>query len=370
MPTPKLTDEQCREALDLWIEYGEYVAAAKSIGLSSNAFTNRVANARARGMDVGDGYRVKGTSTLYDAQTGEAKLQWVKTDTDRERQQELFKEAIAALAKDLPRTIIKPPKPTSDALMAIYPVGDHHLGMLSWDKETGADYDLEISENLLIGATNYLVKTTPKCDDAAVIFLGDFLHQDGMVSETPENKNPLDSDSRFGKMIQVAIRSMRYLIEAAARKHMRVRVIVEIGNHDISSSVFLMQVFSNIYENDPRISVDTSPQFFHYLRFGNNLVGVHHGHKVKADKLPLVMAADRASDWGETSFRYWYTGHVHHESVKDYTGCRVESFRVLAAADAWTHQMGYRQKRDMKAIVLHREFGEVARHTVNPEMLG
>ena len=371
MPTPKLedtvTDEECKEILRLWLKHGEIRAAAKEMGMDEKAFARRLAIARSKTLD--DGLKIKGTSILYDAKTGEAKLQWVKTDADRERQQELFKEAIAALAKTLPRVTITPPKPSTDALMAVYPVGDHHVGMLSWDKETGADYDLGIAERLLVGATDYLVKATPECDECAVIFLGDFLHQDGMEAVTPEHKNQLDADSRFGKMVQVAIRSMRYLIEEAARKHSRVRVVVEIGNHDISSSVFLMQVFSNIYENDPRITVDTSPQFFHYIRFGKNLIGVHHGHKVKADKLPLVMASDRAADWGETDYRYWYTGHVHHESVKDYVGCRVESFRILAASDAYGAQMGHRPKRDMKAIILHREFGEVARHTVNPEML-
>lgn len=371
MPTPKLsdtlTDEDCREILRLWVKHGEKRSAAEESGMDEGAFARRLEVARAR--ETSDGYKVKGTSTLYDAKTGEAKLQWVKTDADKERQQSLFKEAIAALAKDLPRVTIKPPKPATGDLMAIYPVGDHHIGMLSWDKETGADYDLKIAESLLIGATDHLVKATPDCDEAAVIFLGDILHQDGMEAVTPEHKNQLDADSRFGKMVQVAIRSMRYLIEAAARKHLKVRVIVEIGNHDVSSAIFLMHVFANIYENDPRITVDTSPMLFHYIRFGQNLVGVHHGHKVKAEKLPLVMAADRAADWGETSYRYWYTGHVHHESVKDFTGCRVESFRVLAAPDAYAAQMGYRAKRDMKAIVLHKEFGEVARYTVTPEML-
>jgi hypothetical protein len=42
---------------------------------------------------------------------------------------------------------------------------------------------------------------------------------------------------------------------------------------------------------------------------------------------------------------------------------------VLAAKDAWHSEKGYRSKRDMKAIVLHREYGEVARHTFNPDMI-
>ena len=50
-------------------------------------------------------------------------------------------------------------------------------------------------------------------------------------------------------------------------------------------------------------------------------------------------------------------------------GCRVESFRVLGPNDAWAENKGYRPAQDMKAIVLHREFGEVARHIVNPRML-
>ena len=49
--------------------------------------------------------------------------------------------------------------------------------------------------------------------------------------------------------------------------------------------------------------------------------------------------------------------------------CRVESFRVLAPNDAWAENKGYRPQRDMKAIILHRDFGEVARHIVNPNML-
>ena len=104
---------------------------------------------------------------------------------------------------------------------------------------------------------------------------------------------------------------------------------------------------------------------FQYFSFGKNFFGVHHGHTAKADKLPLVMATDRAKDWGETEFRMWYTGHIHHDSKKEYGGCTVESFRTLAAKDAYAHSGGWRSGQDSKAIVLHRDFGEVERHTIN-----
>jgi hypothetical protein len=72
--------------------------------------------------------------------------------------------------------------------------------------------------------------------------------------------------------------------------------------------------------------------------------------------------------WGKTKHRWWLTGHIHHQQVQDFNGCAVESFRILAPPDAWAAQKGYRAARDMKAVILHREFGEVARHTVSADM--
>lgn len=81
------------------------------------------------------------------------------------------------------------------------------------------------------------------------------------------------------------------------------------------------------------------------------------------------MATDRAKDWGETEFRYLHTGHIHHDTMKEYPGVKVESFRTLAAKDAYATWNGYRSGQDSKAIVYHRDFGEVERHTVNIAMV-
>lgn len=318
---------------------------------------------------VPDGFHVRGVSTLYD-EVGTPRMQWVKSSIDHARQDEMFRAALDAMAEDLPR--VKPtvaPKKTSDQLMACYPVGDHHLGMLSWAEETGADYDLSIGEQLLANATDHLIKSIPPCDAAAIVVLGDFMHYDSFESVTPTSRNQLDADSRFPKMVRAAIRSLRRMVQAALLQHGSVLLIIEIGNHDISSSIFLMECLSAIYEKEPRVKVDTSPRHFHYFRFGKNLVGVTHGDNTKMDRLPLIMAADRPEDWGQTTYRYWWTGHVHHDAVKDYEGCRAESFRILAPTDAWAANKGYRSGRDMKAIVLHKEYGEVARHIVNPAMV-
>jgi hypothetical protein len=189
------------------------------------------------------------------------------------------------------------------------------------------------------------------------------------VAETPASRNPLDADGRYFKMVRVATRCVRYLIKVALQHHESVHVIIERGNHDPAGSQALMLMLEQVMENEPRVTVDVSPAKFHYHRFGKNLIGIHHGDTVKMKDLPLLMAHDRAQDWGETEHRFWWTGHVHHDATQEFPGVKCESFRVLAAKDAWHSEKGYRSKRDMKAIVLHKEYGEVARHTFNPEML-
>ena len=318
---------------------------------------------------VEDGYNVKGRSTLY-RPDGEVAMEWVKTTRDQERQEEMIREALQAMTDKLPRLkSTAGPKSARADLMACYPVSDHHLGMLAWHEETGADWDLEAAESMLSNAMGHLVESVPSCEQATIILLGDLLHYDSFEAVTPKNRNLLDADGRYPQMVRAAIRVVRRLVQTALKHHRSVNLIVESGNHDPSSSIFLVEAMSNIYENEDRLIVDTSPSKFHYFTFGKCLVGIHHGDGAKPADLPLIMAVDRAQEWGEAEFRYIWTGHIHSDNVKDFRGVRWESFRILAPPDAWAAGKGYRSRQDMKAIVLHKKFGEVARHTVNPAML-
>jgi len=362
---------------------GNQLKAADKLGIPRSTLYDQVRTLKLKAAQQGwspehdlkhpvpDGFKLKGTSTLYDMQTGEAKIQWVKSNADKERQEEIFREALAALAEDLPKEAPIPcPSYTDDNLAACYPVGDHHFGMLSWHEETGEDYSLSIGKKLLKGSINYLINAAPACKDGLIVILGDFMHYDSFDAVTPAHRNLLDADGRFPKMVRAAIKTLRYMIRACLAKHEKLHVIIEIGNHDTSSSVFLMECMHNIYEDEPRVTIDRSPSHFHYWRFGKCLVGTHHGDKVKHDKLPMIMATDRQKDWGETDYRYWWTGHIHHDSVKEFAGVKCESFRVLAPVDAYAANAGYRSGRDMKAIILHKDYGEVGRHIINPKMLG
>lgn len=376
------TDRQW-EYLEAIAKHGSGGEAAKALGVHKSAVNRARAIVEARAAQHGyapdhdlthptaPGFRIKGTSTLYDKTSGEARLQWIKTTADAEQQEQMFRDMVEALSSELPR-IDPVPAPTGlyDHLCVGLPVSDHHTGLLAWHEENGGEnYSLEEAERLFMAAIDHLLDAAPMAAVALLALMGDFMHYDSNKPVTPTSGHFLDADSRPSQMVRVAIRLARYMIEAAKRRFGEVRVIVEIGNHDLYSSIFLMEALAAMYENDDRVTIDTSPRHYHYFRFGKVLIGTHHGHGPKLQDLPLIMASDRKEDWGETEYRYWWTGHVHHDQAKDIQGVKVESFRVLPPADAWADQRGYRSMRDLKAIVFHEEFGEVSRHTVNPEML-
>lgn len=312
---------------------------------------------------------IMGKVTVQRNAAGEVLQTWARYSPDDALRAEAMRAAIDAMAADLPR--VKPRKAKGewrDDLLTVYPIGDPHFGMLSWPDETGEDWNLEIARQVHCDAMAALVEAAPRSETALVVNLGDALHFDSLEAKTPRSGHLLDADGRYARVVDVAIQTMRQCIESALGKHKRVHVICVPGNHDETGGLWLARVLSIAYEREPRVTVDTSPGVFAYYRFGKVLLGVHHGHTCKPDKLPGVMACDRAKDWGETEHRHWLTGHVHHESRKEYAGVTVESFGTLAARDAYATNGGWRSARPMQAIVYHREAGEVARSRVNAEM--
>lgn len=314
------------------------------------------------------GFAVKGTSTLY-RDDGTVAQQWVKTTADAEMRLAAMVAACESLAADLPQL---PPRRASGAwrtdLLTVYPIGDPHIGMYAWGDETGEDWDLGIAERVHCGAMAELVHAVPATERAIVLNLGDLFHYDGLAAVTPRSGHNLDADGRYAKMIDVGIKILRQCIESALTKHKTVHVMSLPGNHDESSALFLSVALRHIYEREPRVTIEASPALFQYFRWGQVLLGAHHGHTAKADKLPGIMATDRAKDWGETLHRHWLTGHIHHESKKELAGCTVESFNTLAGKDAYATNGGWRSGRSMQAVIYHREHGEVARSKVHAAM--
>lgn len=315
---------------------------------------------------------VKGTSTLYGA-TGDQKLQWVKTNVGMEQQLEALREAVEALKEDIPT---QPPIPfdyasqrASEKLLNLHVLTDYHMGMLSWGEESGEDWDIKIAERMLIEWFAHSLLRAPKAKIGVLANIGDLLHFDGMQAITPTSGNLLDSDTRYPKVVRVVIRSLVAVINMMLQKYEYVHLIMSDANHDMAGEVWLREMFSVFYANEDRISVDTNPSTYNCIEHGLTSIFFHHGHKKKVNNVDSVFAAKYREVFGRTKFSYCHMGHLHHIEVKESNLMIVEQHRTMAPNDAYSSSHGYLTGRSAPIITYHKEFGEVGRITVTPEML-
>ena len=312
---------------------------------------------------------VRGISTYYNAE-GKASGQWVKSRLDDVQLQEMMRQTIDAMKEDIPRLTALPAPPLSnDNLLNCYVITDFHLGMLSWDEETGENWDVAIAEKLVIKWFEQAIAQSPNADTAVFAQLSDFLHFDGMDAVTPASKHLLDVDTRFAKLVRSAIRVLRTVIDMLLAKHQKLHIIMADANHDPVSQIWLREWFSVLYENEPRVTVDKSPNPYNAYEFGNVALFFHHGHKRKVANVSEVFAGQFREMFGRTKYAYAHMGHMHHLDIKENNLMIVEQHRTLAPGDAYSARSGWLSGRDAKVISYDRRYGEVSRLTINSDML-
>jgi len=358
-------------------DHGSNRKAAKALGINTRTLERRRARLALKGWSpehgmtrhVPDGFNVNGVSTLY-REDGTIAAQWVKSSADAERREALMREALAALSESIPRA--KPvavPAAGDEDLLNCFVVTDFHLGALSWAPETGADWDTDLAERTLVEWFNQAIAQAPKAKTALLAQISDLLHWDGFDAKTPTSGHLLDADTRFPRLVRVAIRVLRQVIEMLLRTHERLHIIMADANHDPVSQVWLREWLAMFYENDPRVTVDTSPSPYNVYEFGNVAIFTHHGHKRNVGNVAEVFAAKFREIFGRTKYAYAHMGHLHHLDVKENNLMVVEQHRTLAAADAYTARGGWLSGRDAKCITYHRQYGEVGRTTVSFDMV-
>lgn len=369
------------EILRALVENGSQRKTAKALGIAQSVVSATLTRVRAKAARQGhapdhdmtrtapDGFHVKGVSTYYNRE-GKPTGQWVKTNIDQDRQLELLREAVAAVREEIaPVPAVSPPASTMDHLLNCYVITDYHLGAMSWGEETGADWDLQIAEALLVDWFAAAIAQAPDARVGVFAQLGDMLHWDGLEAVTPTSKHVLDADSRFQKIVRVAIRVFRRIVGMLLLKHETVRVIMAEGNHDLASSAWLRELFAALYEGEPRVTVEVRPDPYYCVEWGATSLFFHHGHKKKLDSLETVFVAKFREVFGRTRHSYAHTGHLHHDRVRETNTMLLEQHRTLASPDSHASRGGWISGRDAKVITYHDGFGEVSRVTVSPDMV-
>lgn len=400
MPLPI---EELRRRADAYREHGTLIKAAAALGIGKSALAESLKRAAEAGLlgtdpvlpgfrisrisntpsgtfiqqapergdrfEVPAGHVVKGVSALVDAE-GRVIQQWRKTAVEKEGQLAAFRAMVEGLKEDLPRITIMPaPQHVEEELLNQFVVTDSHFGMLAHREETGADYDLRLAEQLLLDWFAAAVAGAPQAHTAVLAQLGDLLHHDALESVTPAHKHVLDADSRLHKVVRVVIRTLRRVIDMLLQKHKHVHVVMASGNHDPASSVWVRELLATIYENEPRVSVDTSPMLYYAYKWGDTALFYHHGHKRGVAQVDATLAGMFREMFGASKYAFAHVGHLHSDEGRKSALMYVERHETLAAPDAYAAGGGWLSGRSAKVITYSRRFGEVARATLRPEMV-
>jgi hypothetical protein len=374
--TPR--QKQILEAID---RLGSAKAASIELGINKGAASETYIDVKRKAAKMGyspehdftrpvpQGYVAKGVSTYYNSE-GKPSGQWVKASLSHQALAEAMREAIDGFKDEIqPTSAIVAPAASEEHLCNLYTFTDYHLGMLAWNQEGGSDWNISLAEKTIIAALAQMIEQSPKAHTAVVNIQGDFLHTDGKTPVTPASKHVLDADSRFPKIRRAAIRIIRSLVVMSLQRHQEVHLIIVEGNHDEESAGWLADLFAVHYEEEPRVIVNDSVLPFYVLEWGNTMLGIHHGHKVKNESLPLLFAAQFPQQWGRTTRREIHCGHRHHRDEKEYNGVTVVQHPTLAARDAYAARGGWIADRAAWAITYHKKYGAVGRVMITTEML-
>jgi len=317
---------------------------------------------------VPDGHKIKGVSTFYD-EDGKPVRQWVKSQTDEKRQFEILVDRIESAQEGIkPFKPIAPPKNADENLLSLLTITDFHLGMYAYEAETGDDWNVKLARDVFLNSINDMINSAPKSGTGFLCQLGDFLHWDGILSVTPQSGHILDADTRYGKLVEMAMSVMSEAVKIMLKKFNKVVVVSAEGNHDISGSIWLRKHIKQLFADEKRLTViDNEFPYYAYLH-GETMLAFHHGHKVKLAQLHKLFASEPRfrEMWGKANYTYIHTGHYHHERLIEDGGAIAEMHPTLSGRDAYAARGGWVSRRGAKVITYDKVNGEVARITVRP----
>lgn len=248
-------------------------------------------------------------------------------------------------------------------------LSDLHVGKLAWDKEVGADYNVDIAKQVFMQSLQSLVNQSVRCFQVEEFVLnigGDFLHTNGSLNQTANGTNMNDVDTRYQKIYIKGLEILTEAVDYLSSFGAKVKVFIVQGNHDKATSFYLGESLKAFYRNDKNVVIENDPQIRKYHKYGVTSYMLTHGD-CKDDGLPLTFATEKPDYFANSQYRYIYLGHLHKTSKKVYltenevSGVVLRRLNSLSVMDAWHNENNYYgAKRMANAIVFDEKDGNVA----------
>jgi paired box domain-containing protein len=244
---------------------------------------------------------------------------------------------------ELPKTRKIETKPFAVA----WGIWDAHLGLYSWDAEVGSNYDIEMATKRVFNSIDDMVEEL-KPYNIKKLWMpvgNDFMHYDSVRMKTTFGEHHLDTDTRYAKVYEAALRCLVYMIQRALELCGDLDVMYIPGNHDFASSYTLTAALKQRFFNEPRVKVDLGACPRKIRTNGGTLIMFDHG-QVKWDRYPTILGQEAKEEWSKATYREVQVGHRHqrmdrnYESVLPTNGVTVRMNPSLCNVDVWHFKQG------------------------------
>lgn len=361
MPTPPLSDELAREALQALSEHSTQAAAADALGLNRDTFRSRLKTAQTRGLHLSEGIRGAmqnaritqgeaqgGWIVNVDPETGSrVSTRWKMPEQDTQSLLVQIKEAFSDIP---PAPYVAKPEVVKERSVAFLPHADWHLGSVVSEDHAGQAYNRQIAVERLKDGFSQCLGAIPPSDVAIILNNGDLTHTNSDRDETDRSKHKLKVEGTHHDNIRLAIQSTIWMIDHAREKHGQVIYTARPGNHDGMTPTFLTPALEQRYRDDPRVTIETDQRETWVWQKDRLFLSAHHGHGLKAEKFCANLPARFPRQFGVSDHWYFFSGHLHHRVENTYGGINHRQLPALCGIDSHGDGMGFADTSGMCAL--------------------
>lgn len=370
MPTPPLSDDLAREAVEAWQRhYRSHQAAADDLGVPKKTFQHRLTVGKMRGFDIDpairDGMAAVGTGLV-------PSLVWAKTDKKdgisysamlrpaKEPPEAVAERMLAVLADVPPAPRIAAPAHTKKGYLGLHVVSDLHYGATISQDEAGIEYNREIAQDRARTGFAECNAAMPPCEVAVVLYNGDTTHANDDKHRTPKSGHPLRVEGSHQSNLFAVEHVIAWQTDEALAKHDRVYLVIKPGNHDPNTPAPLIMAMRARYRDNPRVTVvdDENPYFV--FQMGRLFVCAHHGDGASPMKRALSIPHKFRREWGVSDFHWFFTGDKHHAKADTFGGLHWRQVPSIISLEQHSHAEGYSDTSGMYAAWFDTETGRVS----------
>lgn len=204
-----------------------------------------------------------------------------------------------------------------------------------------------------------------------ILFIGgnDILHFDSEDKRTTKGTyvgGDTTSEDMYIKAEELYVALIEKLIPIAPVHYIHIP-----DNHAKKSAFGLTRTIHAYFHKNKEVTFDITPDYRKRYVFGENLICAAHGHGVRDNERPLDFATVFAKEWGQTSHRYGYLGHIHHNKsiiskhIKEMPGIEIQWLRTLQPQNDYESLNGYHSLSGISIFIHHPTEGQVARFNKN-----